>query len=75
MVYSTCSLEPEENEQIIDFGIKKLGLEAEEIKIKGIEYIEGLGSWNGNVFSKEVKKAIRIIPREKEGFFICKLRK
>ncbi|MEM7819100.1 MAG: RsmB/NOP family class I SAM-dependent RNA methyltransferase [Candidatus Aenigmatarchaeota archaeon] len=75
LVYSTCSLEPEENEEIIDFAIKKLGLETEEIKIKGLEYIEGLRSWNGNVFSEGVKRAIRIIPKEKEGFFICKLRK
>lgn len=75
LVYSTCSLEPEENEEIIDFAVRKLGLRIEEIKIKGIEYLEGLGSWNGKIFSEEVKKAIRIVPREKEGFFICKLRK
>lgn len=75
LVYSTCSLEPEENEEIIDFAVRKLGLETEEIKIKGLEYLEGLGSWNGKIFSEEVKRAIRIIPREKEGFFICKLRK
>jgi len=75
LVYSTCSLEPEENEEIVDFAVKKLGLSVEEIKIKGLECMEGLKSWNGKVFSEEVRKAIRVIPRDKEGFFVCKLRK
>ncbi len=75
IVYSTCSLEPEENEEVIDFAVKKLGLSVEEIKIKGVEFMNGIRSWNGKIFSEEVEKAIRIIPKEKEGFFICKLRK
>jgi NOL1/NOP2/sun family putative RNA methylase len=74
MVYSTCSLEPEENEENINFAIRELGLKTEKIKIKNLPSGKFLTEWNGNKFDKGVENAVRILPSNKtEGFFICKL--
>lgn len=77
LVYSTCSLDPEENEEVVDFCVKKLGLYVEKVKVKNLKYHEGLKEWNGKKFDLSIKNAIRIFPFDNftEGFFICKLRK
>jgi NOL1/NOP2/sun family putative RNA methylase len=76
IVYSTCSLEPEENEENIDFAIRKLALSTEKIKIKNLPSAPPLMEWKNRKFDDCVNNAIRILPSEKtEGFFICKLRK
>jgi NOL1/NOP2/sun family putative RNA methylase len=77
LVYSTCSMEPEENEENIDFAVKKLGLSVEKVKVKNLKYRNGLLEFNGKNFDESVANAIRIFPHENmtEGFFICKLRK
>ena len=76
MVYSTCSIEPEENEEVIDFAIKNLDLEVEHFKVKGIKFRKGIKEWNGKKF-EGADKCIRIWPQDNltEGFFICRLRK
>ena len=74
IVYSTCSLEPEENEENVDFAVKELGLKTEKIDFKNGR--QPVMEWQGKKFSEEVANAVRIMPNEKnEGFFICKLRK
>ncbi len=68
LVYSTCSILQEENEEIIEKFLK----ENNHFKIEKIDKIEEehLGK---NV---EKEKFIQIYPNEKtDGFFICKLRK
>lgn len=77
LVYSTCSMEPEENEENVDFAVKKLGLSVEKVKVKGLKYREGLVEWNGKKFDESITNAIRIFPQDNltEGFFVCRLRK
>jgi NOL1/NOP2/sun family putative RNA methylase len=77
LVYSTCSLDPEENEEVIDFCVKKLGLSVEKVKIKNLNYREGILEWNGKKFDESLRNAMRIFPFDNftEGFFICKLKK
>jgi len=75
MVYSTCSLEPEENEAVIDYALRNLNLELEEIKIKGIETRNGFTSWEDVQFDENLKKTKRVVKKGQEGFFIAKLRK
>ena len=72
MVYSTCTLNKLENENIIDWAIKKFNLEILNINIKLKETIKpcikGL--------DKNIDKAIKILPSKTyEGFFVCLLRK
>jgi len=76
LVYSTCSLDPEENEENMEYAIKKLGLKPEKIEIKGLKYRKGLESYGKKVF-ENTKYAIRFYPfdNQTEGFFVCKLRK
>lgn len=72
LIYSTCSLEPEEDELNIDWAIRTLGLETERIDCYGDEGLI-------NVFGKELDGSIencrRIWPGKTQGFFVCKLRK
>ncbi len=76
LVYSTCSLEPEENERNMDYAIDELGLVVEEIKLDGMSSMNGITEWEGKKFNEDVSKAVRIVPNEIfEGFFVCKLRK
>ena len=65
LVYSTCSILKEENEDIIKEFIEKNA----NFKIEKISKIEGMSQ-------KENEDYLRIIPNEEQdGFFICKLRK
>ncbi len=78
VIYSTCSLEPEEDEEVIDWAIRKFGVKLERIKIKGINLSKGITEWEGKEFDEEVKKAVRIYPHKNpgfEGFFIARLTK
>jgi NOL1/NOP2/sun family putative RNA methylase len=75
LVYSTCSLEPEENEENVDFAVKKLGLTVEKIEIN-FPRKSALLEWDRKKYDDSVVNAARIIPSNKtEGFFVCKLRK
>ena len=73
LVYSTCTLNREENENIIEWALdtsNEMKIKTETINLN-IKNIVDLNSEN-----IEVKKAIKIIPsRETEGFFIAKLKK
>lgn len=78
IVYSTCTLAPEENEAVIDWIIKKEkgAVEVEEINIPGLKLDAPLSSWNGKEFDPQVAKTARILPKaEYEAFYIAKLRK
>jgi len=77
MVYSTCSLEPEENEEVIDFAIKELGMKTLPFRIEGIKMREAITSWREKEFDDSIKNCRRVWPQDNgtEGFFICKLKK
>jgi 16S rRNA C967 or C1407 C5-methylase (RsmB/RsmF family) len=70
-------LDPEENEEVIDYAVKNLRLKTEGIKIKGIKADEAVRSYKKYDYDESVKHAVRINPlkNKTEGFFICKLRK
>ncbi|HLN45319.1 MAG TPA: RsmB/NOP family class I SAM-dependent RNA methyltransferase [Candidatus Sulfotelmatobacter sp.] len=72
MVYSTCSLEPEEDELNIDWAVKNLNLETEEIEDHGQG---GLTRVFEHELDSSVQRCRRIWPGETQGFFVCKLRK
>jgi ribosomal RNA methyltransferase Nop2 len=77
IVYSTCSLEVEENEENIHYAIKHLNLKPQDIQLKlGFDTTPLLKHKGGN-FHKEVSKALRIMPHKSktEGFFVCVMRK
>jgi NOL1/NOP2/sun family putative RNA methylase len=72
IIYSTCSLEPEENELNINWAIKQLNLQTEEINCHGEK---GLTTIFGTQLDPSVERSRRIWPDETQGFFICKLKR
>ncbi len=70
IVYSTCSLEPEEDELNIDWAIKKMNLEVKEINCPGKN---GLTKVFGRKLDPSIERCRRFWPDETQGFFICKL--
>ena len=72
IVYSTCSLEPEENELNIEWAIKNLNFQVEKINCYGEKAPT-------NIFGKQLDSSIencrRIWPGQTQGFFVCKLKK
>jgi len=75
LVYSTCSIAPEENEFVINYAIEELGMKT--VKIDKIPGDEGITEFNGIKFSNDVRNCIRLYPHKHktEGFFICHLKK
>jgi len=78
IVYSTCTLSPEENEQVIDWMLQKepgvIEVETIELAVPGVQ--AGMTEWEGKAFAPAVRKAVRLLPSPlMEGFFIAKLRK
>lgn len=72
MVYSTCTLNLEENENILRWALENLNLKMMDINldIKGAIPGDSLDTKLG------IEKAIKILPtKEMEGFFVAKLRK
>ena len=77
MTYSTCTLEPEENEAIIDFLLNKYeNAKLEKIELN-IKYSNAIKSFEGAEYSKEVEKCLRIWPQDNDtcGFFVAKINK
>jgi len=72
IVYSTCSLEPEENEANMDWVVKHLNLQIEEVDCYGQN---GLTEVFGRWLDVSVERCRRIWPGETQGFFVCKLKK
>ena len=72
LVYSTCSLEPEEDELNMDWAVKHLAVEIQEVDCKGEPGLI-------NVFDKQLDASVarcrRLWPVETQGFFVCKLKK
>ncbi len=76
MIYSTCTLAPEENEMIVDYLIKNFDVEIEQIKLP-LKFREGVCEWEEKKLSKEVKKCLRLYPQDNnsDGFFVAKIKK
>ncbi|MEM3700161.1 MAG: RsmB/NOP family class I SAM-dependent RNA methyltransferase [Candidatus Bathyarchaeia archaeon] len=72
IVYSTCSLEPEEDELIIDWAIKNLGLHVEKIDCYGEPPSTEIF---GRKLDDQIENCRRIWPGKTQGFFVCKLKK
>jgi len=78
IIYSTCTLSPEENEEIIDYALNKYdNLKLKRITFDGLKTSKGITEYNGKEYSKEIEKVIRIWPHRTniEGFFVAKIKK
>ncbi len=72
MVYSTCTLNKKENEEVLQWAIENLNLKLLDIDMDLKEKMQGFTEG----LDKRISKAIRILPsKNMEGFFVAKLRK
>lgn len=77
MVYSTCTVSPEENEYPVDQVLRRREhLELLPIDVTDTGFGPGLTSWRSFKFDRSLEQAVRIVPSEVfEGFFAARLRK
>lgn len=77
IVYSTCTMSPEENEGVIDWLIAKEPDAVEVLPVNlPVPAQPGIASWERKTFAPAVALTARILPSETmEGFYIAKLRK
>lgn len=72
LVYSTCTLNREENEYILDWALSTFNIEIIDI---GIQIKNAIPGFNEGLNNK-INKSIKILPaKETEGFFVAKLKK
>lgn len=76
IVYSTCSLEPEENESVVTQFLKSHDASLLDIDLN-LKRAKPVHEFNGEVFDKDIAKCIRINPQtnDTEGFFVAKFKK
>jgi NOL1/NOP2/sun family putative RNA methylase len=73
IVYSTCSFAPEENEMMIDWAVRELGMQVEPFAHGS----EGMGAFGDREFHPSIRNARRFYPHlhDTTGFFVARLRK
>jgi len=74
MVYSTCSLDPEENEEVVDYLLSNTDAQIEKIDLP-IRRHEAITEFDGKKFDKKVRRCLRIHPQDNDtgGFFVAKV--
>eukprot|EP00477_Mikrocytos_mackini_P001559 GAHX01001677.1.p1 GENE.GAHX01001677.1~~GAHX01001677.1.p1 ORF type:complete len:347 (+),score=77.77 GAHX01001677.1:48-1088(+) len=79
IVYSTCSIAIEENEEVIDYVLRKRKIKVKEVfeKEKFDFGVDGIGRNKNNIFDANVKKCRRFYPHIHNtiGFFVAKIEK
>jgi 16S rRNA (cytosine1407-C5)-methyltransferase len=78
IVYSTCTLSPEENEGVIDWILKKDGHKVmiEDILPPSIPRYPTILDWRGKEYHPDVAKTVRVLPgSDWEGFYVARMRK
>ncbi len=76
LIYSTCTIDPLENEEVVDYLLRKTDARLERIDLP-VKTSEPVLEWEGKTYSSELKKALRIHPNDNdtEAFFIAKILK
>jgi NOL1/NOP2/sun family putative RNA methylase len=78
MVYSTCSVEPEENEGVVDHLLKTFpSAKIISAKLPGLKISKPVMEFNGEKYNPQIKNTLRIWPQDNdtEGFFVAKNKK
>jgi len=76
MVYSTCTLSPEEDEEVIQYLKENFKIKILPVRLP-MKTRQGISEWNNKIFHEEIKNCCRIYPQDNDsdGFFLAKIRK
>lgn len=77
LLYSTCTYNPDENEEVVTHLIKETNAEIWPIKLESIAIDSGLEQWRGRRYDRMLKRAARFYPHRVNsvGFFMARIRK
>jgi tRNA (cytosine49-C5)-methyltransferase len=78
MVYSTCSVEPEEDEAIISYLLEQFpNAQCLDANLPGLKTSPAVTEFMGEKYHPDVKHCLRLWPQDNdtEGFFVAKIRK
>lgn len=75
ILYSTCTYAPEENEAVVDALLREESLKVRLLpaRIEGVRGEPGLGEWQGQAFSPELRNTLRLYPHLNDtgGFYLA----
>lgn len=76
LIYSTCSVEPEENEAVVDHLLRETDAAIEDVDID-IKRSDAITGFAGEKYSDDVRKCVRIYPQDNntDGFFAARIRR
>jgi len=76
MIYSTCTLSPEEDEGVVDFLKKNFDIEIMKVELP-LKTRNGVTEWEGEKYDDEVQNCVRLYPQDNntDGFFLAKMKK
>jgi tRNA (cytosine49-C5)-methyltransferase len=77
LVYSTCSMAPEENEAVVDWLLNNRQANLVNIRLDNFIFGDTVLNWGDKTYSSEISKAVRIWPHHNntDGFFIAQVSK
>ncbi len=75
MIYSTCSLSPAENEQVIDHLLRNREARMVRPDLPGFRFAPPVMEWNGREHHPDVAHTARVWPHhnDTDGFFVAKV--
>ena len=75
LVYSTCTMAPEENETVVDYFLRKHSdAHLQSLPYSCINRIPALTSWNDREYEADLSACLRLVPGDlTEAFFVAKL--
>ncbi|VVB80425.1 tRNA (cytosine(49)-C(5))-methyltransferase [uncultured archaeon] len=76
MVYSTCTLSPEEDEFVVDYLKKNFDIEIMKIELP-LKTRPGILEWENEKLDPEIVNCVRVYPQDNntDGFFLAKIKK
>lgn len=66
MVYSTCTINPRENEEVVRYLVENTGLELEDIELD-LPHRSGAREFEGMEYGEELSKTVRVYPHHLES--------
>lgn len=76
MIYSTCTLGPEEDEMVVNYLKQNFDIRIEKVELP-LKTRSGVIDWEGEKFDEELKNCVRLYPQDNDsdGFFLAKITK